>query len=363
MIVRGQIKEVTTGGGGGGGLSEQELYDVLNADFNPLSPVKSLFETLSGNKTPLANLLIDYTNNSIADTIRNILINAIDQNNGLSVFKDAAGNSVFIDSSGETLADDLENCLNKLISIDSNTFLINDTNAYLNSIDGTLLQSLVELQTIDTKLTSQATAALQNILNALVTSLNSKIQSGLYDIGGQAVLTDNVGNESVFKYLSTALGAKQSVLKNDLNESVFLNGVEKSVFIDSTTGESFTDSFNPKFDAMLVSLASIEGYTFILNAIDLKLAAIQADTALIKTSNAAIQTSNAAILVDTTAIKNQNILAATTATSFTAASLALLTTAIQVYLTANPTRTYISHSIGNNGANNATFNSVLITKT
>ena len=224
-----QLADINTntsgGGGGGGGATEQEIYDIFNGDFAPSGKAKSLFEQLTGNQYPLADLFIDFTGNKLADSNRLILNNILDLNSGLSVFRDTTGSGVFIDSAlNKGLADML--------------------GLYLNSIDGTLVQSLSELQSIDAKLTSQATAALQTSLNALVTAGNSA-----------------------------------------------------------------------------QSTASLQTATF-----------------------------------------NQKRIEFMTSTSFIAASLALLNTAVQTYLTSNITRTYVSFAIGNNGVNNATFNAILITK-
>ncbi len=53
-----QLVEINTNTSGGGGLSQTELFEVFNGT-NPQGGASSLFETISGGDTPLANLLVD----------------------------------------------------------------------------------------------------------------------------------------------------------------------------------------------------------------------------------------------------------------------------------------------------------------
>lgn len=53
-----EINTNTSGGGGGGGLSQTELFEVFNGT-NTQGLAASLFESLSGGDTPLANLLVE----------------------------------------------------------------------------------------------------------------------------------------------------------------------------------------------------------------------------------------------------------------------------------------------------------------
>lgn len=55
-----QLTEINANTSGGGGLSQTELYEVFNGT-NSQGFAVSLFESLSGSDTPLANLLVETT--------------------------------------------------------------------------------------------------------------------------------------------------------------------------------------------------------------------------------------------------------------------------------------------------------------
>lgn len=59
-----QLTEINANtSGGGGGLSQTEVYEIFNGT-NPQGFAVSLFESLSGSDTPLANLLVETTSGS-----------------------------------------------------------------------------------------------------------------------------------------------------------------------------------------------------------------------------------------------------------------------------------------------------------
>ena len=70
MIKRDTYKEITSGGSGSG-ASQTEIYEIFEGT-NPQGRADSMFETLSGNNTPLANTQIEDKSGSF-ETTANLL--------------------------------------------------------------------------------------------------------------------------------------------------------------------------------------------------------------------------------------------------------------------------------------------------
>jgi hypothetical protein len=135
-----------------GSLNQTELYEVFNGT-NPQGLASSLFESLSGGDTPLANLFVDT----------------------LSGFTYSVANLNFLQ-------------LQSLSSIDGNCASI-QSNTLNNQIY--TLSCANSLTSIDTKLSSQSTAANQTTANSSLSSIDTKLT------------TETTNTTNISTYLST----------------------------------------------------------------------------------------------------------------------------------------------------------------
>lgn len=173
MIKRDTYKEITSGGSGSG-ASQTEIYEIFEGT-NPQGRADSIFETLSGNNTPLANTQIEDKSGSY-ETSANLLffLNQFLSPNSLN---------------GSTIADQLSETISGSDTTISN-LLIETLSGNTKSIANVCFDSYQELSSVNSNLqnidtnTNQTSNYLSSIRTPVIisTSSNATISGQLHNI-------------------------------------------------------------------------------------------------------------------------------------------------------------------------------------
>lgn len=204
-----QLTEINANtSGGGGGLSQTEVYEIFNGT-NPQGFAVSLFESLSGSDTSLADL----TYNSY------LKLSSINTNTGnaATTLNNIDGTTQTIEGYSQNIQNNTSTANTKLTSIDTK----------LTNVATTTLQTTGNnsLSSIDTKLTNVATTTLQTTGNASLSSIDTK----LTNVATTTLQT--TGNNSLSS-IDTKLTTETT---NTTNIATYLSTVRNAV-LTSTTG-------------------------------------------------------------------------------------------------------------------------------
>lgn len=173
-----QLTEINANtSGGGGGLSQTEVYEIFNGT-NPQGFAVSLFESLSGSDTPLANLLVETTsgsNFSAANVLYDsyLKLSSINTNTG-----NAATTLSNIDGTTQTIEGYSQNIQNNTSSIDTKLTTSNTNTTNIATYLSTLRTPVI----ISTSASSTISGQLHNI-----SIYNSGAATGTITVNGTTI--------------------------------------------------------------------------------------------------------------------------------------------------------------------------------